>query len=94
MSARYPKPCPTCGRPMPYINDGRALYERMRAGNLDCYLGASGGYYLTHAGIEVSRAAVDNALALGLIQPKWDDHPHLEFWSAVVAPRPTTPGQP
>lgn len=76
------KRCPHCGQPLPLT--GEELAARM-AGGLDCYEAADGGYFLTQGGGKVSRAAIDDALAKGLIVPKWDDSPHLAYWR--FAPR-------
>ena len=75
--------CPTCERP-PVIRDPSALASKM-AGGLDCYQGTDRHYYLTRGGGEVLREAIDAALRHGLIKPKWDDAPHLEYWRLVAS---------
>lgn len=46
----------------------------------DVYLGASGGYFMSHGGGPVERRAIDAALTAGWIKPKWPDRPDLEYW--------------
>lgn len=74
--------CPMCGHPLARIMTAEQLLGPMRAG-LDCYQGQDRNYYLTRGGGRVSRTAINDALAKGLIVPKWDDAPHLEYWRAA-----------
>lgn len=74
--------CPHCGQTMPEHMDADDLARRMRSG-LDCYRGQDGHYYLTRGGGRVPYQAIDDALAHGLIVPKWDDAPDLEYWRAA-----------
>lgn len=77
--------CPTCGQPWPTSDDGETLAVRMREPGVDCYQGSDGLYYLTRTRncAPVSRAAIDDALAKGLIVPKWPDAPPaVQYWRA------------
>ena len=75
--------CPTCGRPLPYINSGHELAHTMRDRGVGCYQGQDSQYYLERGFGEVKRAAIDEALKAKLIAPKWDDAPHLQYWRAL-----------
>lgn len=75
--------CPTCKRPMPYFGTGEILAHQMRTEGVGCYQGQDSLYYLERGYGEVSRKAIDDALAKGLIGPRWDDAPHLEYWKAL-----------
>lgn len=79
--------CPTCGRPLPYVGAGEHLYRIMLRDGVGCYQGQDRLYYLERGLGEVSRAAIDEALAAGLIGPRWDDAPHLEYWKASAGSR-------
>jgi hypothetical protein len=80
--------CPTCKLPMPYFWTGELLTHQMRAEGVGCYQGQDGLYYLERGYGEVSRKAIDYALAKGLIGPHWDDAPHLEYWKALPQQTP------
>lgn len=67
---------------MPYVEDGEDLAARMRQG-VGCYQGRDRLYYLERGGGEVARMAIDDALSKGLIVPRWDEAPHLEYWRAA-----------
>ena len=75
--------CPGCGRPLPYETSGHELARRMRAQGIGCYQGQDGQYYLERGYGEVSRSAIDEAIQAGLIGPRWDDAPHLQYWKAL-----------
>lgn len=72
--------CPTCGQNLTRFEGGEELARRMSAGNLGCYQGQDGNYYLERGAGEVNRYAIDDAIGKGLIVPRWDDAPHLAYW--------------
>ena len=76
--------CPTCGqeRPRRMFETGTALARAMRDGNHDCYLGQNGGYHLSQGAGHTTRTAIDEAVTAGLIIPKWNERPDLEYWKS------------
>jgi hypothetical protein len=68
---------------MPYVGTGETLAHLMRLNGVGCYQGQDHLYYLERGIGEVSRKAIDDALARGLILPKWADSPQLEYWRAT-----------
>jgi hypothetical protein len=52
----------------------------MQSHGVGCYQGQDHLYYLERGIGEVARTAIDDALAKGLIVPRWDDAAHLEYW--------------
>lgn len=77
--------CPTCGGPMPSITSGETLAGRMRELNIGLYQGQDHQYYLERGYGQIQRATIDDALSRGLIVPRWEDAPHLEYWKAAPA---------
>jgi len=75
--------CPTCGQKLNTIRIAADLVHRMKENNVGCYMGQDRNYYLERGLGQVDRNAIDQALAVGAIKPRWDDAPQLEYWKAA-----------